>query len=285
MPSGALPTVRSLAELADLVGGRRDLFVRWSRGPRSDGQGSTDDITGAPLPGLCAVPLALEPWWGDRPLDAWVGRRLRDYEHLAEIPAPGTRPWVLEGEEVGRGPDNVPLVACLRPLAWVGEEALTEADVLVNGGRRQRRASLERQPARICARLAPEPTSAALARTRLRRLLDDHGVGPDAAGGALLLVSELVTNGILHAGTEIEVEATLAGGRLRVEVADADPNVPVRRNPAPTATSGRGLRLVERVADRWGVERHDGGKAVWFELAVHDVGSKGPASPDAEGAS
>jgi hypothetical protein len=123
-----MPTVASLGELAELVRQRPGLFVRWSRGPEADADGtSSDDLTGTRLPGLSASPLAVEPWWGDRPLRLWVARRLQDYSHLEHDKGPGVRPWVLEGEEAGRGPDNEPLVRCDRPVAWIADDVLHEA--------------------------------------------------------------------------------------------------------------------------------------------------------------
>ncbi|MFC4017142.1 DUF6098 family protein [Micromonospora sp. GCM10011542] len=110
------------------------LYVRWSRGPRADltderqaRQASHDALTGIELPGLSANPLAVEPWWGGRPLRLWVARRLYDYCHLRALRGPGVRPWVLVGEQIGRGPDNEPLVICHRPLAWVTDAALRQA--------------------------------------------------------------------------------------------------------------------------------------------------------------
>ena len=123
-----MPTVRSLDELADLIGDGEDLYVRWSRGPDYDADGtSCDELTGVELPGLSANPLLVEPWWEDRPRRTWLARRLYDYRHLAQQRGPGVRPWVLEGREVARGPDNEPLVECLQPVAWLGEEVLEEA--------------------------------------------------------------------------------------------------------------------------------------------------------------
>ena len=128
----ALPTLQTLDELTSLVERHPDLYIRWSRGPDVDAAGvSTDALTGVRLPGLSASPLAVEDWWGTRPLRVWVARRLHDYSHLKNEHAPGVRPWVLEGEERGRGPDNEPIVACVRPVAWVARAVLDEAESLV----------------------------------------------------------------------------------------------------------------------------------------------------------
>ena len=132
-----LPTVADLDELCDLLRhGAQDeaLYVRWSRGPAVDLGGnavSRDSLTGVPLPGLSANPLAVEVWWGDRPLRLWVARRLYDYRHLRDLRGPGIRPWVLVGDLCGRGPDNEPLVTCRRPVAWISDPALREAQQAV----------------------------------------------------------------------------------------------------------------------------------------------------------
>src|SRR5690242_12582452 len=128
MNGGGMPTVTTLGKLAELVRQHPRLFVRWSQGPDADARGpSTDELTGVPLPGLPASPLAVEPWWGDRPLRLWVARRLYDYSHLEHEKGPGVRPWVLDGHEVGRGPDNEPLVVCDRAVAWVADDVISEA--------------------------------------------------------------------------------------------------------------------------------------------------------------
>jgi hypothetical protein len=59
---------------------------------------------------------------------------------------------------------------------------------------------------------------------------------------------------------------SIAGQTLRVEVSDDDPNLPVASHPQHPATSGRGLRIVAALADRWGVTPNPDGKTVWFEL-------------------
>jgi uncharacterized protein DUF6098 len=128
-----MPTVQTLDELTELARRSPRLLVRWSRGPEADATGpgatgrSADDLTGDPLPGLSANPLAVEPWWGDRPLRLWIARRLFDYSHLKHDRGPGVRPWVLEGRELGRGPDNEPLVSCDRAIAWIDDEVIRES--------------------------------------------------------------------------------------------------------------------------------------------------------------
>ncbi|MFK8907408.1 DUF6098 family protein [Streptomyces sp. YS-3] len=125
----SLPTLTGLDAVTALVADRQDLYVRWSCGPERDlrSVSSTDDLTGIQLPGLSASALGVEKWWGDRPARVWVARRLYDYCHLPAVKDPATRPWVLRGREVGRGPDNEPLVIDVQPLAWITDDVITEA--------------------------------------------------------------------------------------------------------------------------------------------------------------
>lgn len=123
-----MATIGSLDELADMVEHHHDLYVRWSRGPQVDSGGSSrDDLTEVPLPGLSANPLAVEEWWQGRPPRMWVARRLYDYRHLRDERGPGVRPWVMVGRERGRGPDNEPLVECVRPIAWIDDRVIEAA--------------------------------------------------------------------------------------------------------------------------------------------------------------
>lgn len=64
-------------------------------------------------------------------MQLWVARRLYDYSHLPHEKGPGVRPWVLQGRERGRGPDNEPLVADVRPLCWIDPQVIEEARTAV----------------------------------------------------------------------------------------------------------------------------------------------------------
>ena len=112
-------------------------------------------------------------------------------------------------------------------------------------------------------------TAAASARRALSPLLEE--LPDDIYCDIELLVSELVANSIRHAGivrdgwVHLRVRAT--AGSVRVEVRDSGPGFTVRpRVPALEDTSGRGLYLVDRLADKWGVDDGEG-TCVWFELA------------------
>jgi PAS domain S-box-containing protein len=124
-------------------------------------------------------------------------------------------------------------------------------------------------PSRVVARqcrLAPRPESARTARRAVLEALEDAG-RDDLADAAGLLVSELVTNAIVHARTPIELDVTAGPGGLRVAVHDRSPHLPTPRHYGHTATTGRGLELVELMSDRHGAKLDGGdGKTVWFEL-------------------
>ncbi|MQS11681.1 SpoIIE family protein phosphatase [Streptomyces kaniharaensis] len=111
-------------------------------------------------------------------------------------------------------------------------------------------------------------------RAELRDALRRWGVA-EFIDTAELLSSELVTNAIRHTDRDAMFTARLyrepdsAGGRarLRVEVEDESDLWPTRRTPGEQASSGRGLMLVEALADAWGVEPRGSGKRMWFELS------------------
>ncbi|MFH8349156.1 SpoIIE family protein phosphatase [Streptomyces sp. NPDC018045] len=115
----------------------------------------------------------------------------------------------------------------------------------------------------------PRPESVGQARRFVRTALADGA--PDAVETAELLVSELVTNVVLHARTEAEVTVRLVGhqGRraVRVQVSDHRPcHRPVPGEPGRFAGQGHGLAVVRELASRYGVDTGDERKTVWFEL-------------------
>ena len=116
--------------------------------------------------------------------------------------------------------------------------------------------------------LPPTPSSARAARTFVRDTL--RGWGLQGVGDvSALLVSELATNAIVHARTEIVLRVARLSSGVRVAVADASPLAPVLRPFEHSTMGGRGLALVESFATRWGIEvaPDSGGKTVWFEVA------------------
>jgi anti-sigma regulatory factor (Ser/Thr protein kinase) len=84
---------------------------------------------------------------------------------------------------------------------------------------------------------------------------------------AELLVSELVTNAVVHGAPPVTVNVECDGTDLRVAVTDGSDRSPVPRQADPDAESGRGIYLVDVISDRWGIAPSRGhGKAVWFTL-------------------
>ena len=118
--------------------------------------------------------------------------------------------------------------------------------------------------------LRPEPSSVRQARRYVSAELTALGFD-DASSTAELLVSELVTNAILHARSPLQVTVESRGELVRVAVADDSPRTPQRRRHSVDSGTGRGLLLVERMATRWGVDAAPAGKVVWFELSNEPV--------------
>jgi anti-sigma regulatory factor (Ser/Thr protein kinase) len=81
-----------------------------------------------------------------------------------------------------------------------------------------------------------------------------------------LLVSEVVSNAALHAHSPAEVTVCAGDDGVRIEVADTSPEGLTR--PPANVGGGYGLRFLDELATAWGVQRRDGGKSVWFEIAT-----------------
>lgn len=119
-------------------------------------------------------------------------------------------------------------------------------------------------------RLSGDLTAAAEARRSLDALGDS--LDPDTFNDVRLLVTELVTNSVRHAdladGEGIRLRVSSSNRVVRVEVVDRGCGFQPRNRDAPlTQASGWGLYLVDKLADRWGVEGN-GGTCVWFEIEV-----------------
>jgi anti-sigma regulatory factor (Ser/Thr protein kinase) len=120
--------------------------------------------------------------------------------------------------------------------------------------------------------LPGEPTSARIARRFVVSAV--HEFGLEAHGEvAELLTSELVTNVILHARTDVVLRVRPTNGDgVRVEVVDRSVAPPALRDYGAEAATGRGLALVEAMASAWGSDAGSGGKVVWFELGGRGAG-------------
>ncbi|MEV0260653.1 SpoIIE family protein phosphatase [Streptomyces sp. NPDC050617] len=127
-----------------------------------------------------------------------------------------------------------------------------------------------------------EPERIAAARQQLRDLMHDWA-DEDQVDSAVLMVSEMVTNVLVHTDGDALLVAEITGEharrRIHVEVSDASDDMPHLRQPGEMASSGRGLVLMELLAETWGVDPRGEGKSIWFELYE---GSSAPAVPSVE---
>lgn len=119
--------------------------------------------------------------------------------------------------------------------------------------------------------LAPDPSAV----RRAREFVRDETAGfcrPEVVDAASAVVTELVTNALLHARTAVTVRIAAAGAGVRLEVEDRDPGGTVGPSAARAGdgrgVTGRGLLLVEALAERWGVTVDADGKTVWAEIAT-----------------
>ena len=134
----------------------------------------------------------------------------------------------------------------------------------VNGD--ERAAPGRRADDALTMRLAGGPEAAAGARAALARLRSD--LDPPLIENMRLLVTELIANSVKHADAEhIALKVVVGSRAVLVEVADEGPGFePAARLDDQDQSSGWGLFLVDRLADRWGVAREHRGTRVWFEL-------------------
>jgi anti-sigma regulatory factor (Ser/Thr protein kinase) len=142
-------------------------------------------------------------------------------------------------------------------------------------------------------RLPPTTTSPAAARGAVASLLGAAGLA-DLHDEALLLTSELVTNGVVHARSELELEIVAGTDGVQVTVTDFAPMpalaleaalrpelFPAAPSQVAIAEGGRGLLLVSRFASRWGISHERTGRAVWFQLDRTPVAGASPSDrPD-----
>lgn len=113
----------------------------------------------------------------------------------------------------------------------------------------------------------------AVARQFTRGFLADMGASQRCQQAGELIVSELVTNAIVHAHSTARLRISIAGGTARIEVTDDGPGEPVLHDPGPDG--GYGLWLTDMLAKSWGVTRAGGpGKTVWFTIPL--AGRRGP---------
>ncbi len=105
------------------------------------------------------------------------------------------------------------------------------------------------------------------------------GVDGDVLDAIKLMVSELATNSIRHARTAFDLAVIHAAGQVRVEVTDRADGWPAMRSPRPEEPTGRGLRIVNMLSAKWGIDQTGkAGKTVWFMIDASPAGSPADAS-------
>jgi PAS domain S-box-containing protein len=125
--------------------------------------------------------------------------------------------------------------------------------------------------------MPPHASSVSQARALLREALT--GAAETLVDNAQLAVSEVVTNALVHAGTEVHVQARVDDEGLRVEVSDGSPQLPALRDYSLASGTGRGLHMVTESVDAWGSYARGPGKVVWFE--IRSEARRGRADHDA----
>lgn len=130
--------------------------------------------------------------------------------------------------------------------------------------------------------LAPESASVPLA----RRFVADQlaHLPPETVDLARLLVSEVVTNAVLHARSDATLTLEWNETTVQVRVVDTNPVLPVVRSHGADAGTGRGLHVIDRLASNWGAEPLPDGKVVWFEIPATGNSDR-PDRPQAGGES
>jgi PAS domain S-box-containing protein len=118
------------------------------------------------------------------------------------------------------------------------------------------------------SRLVASAEGVSGARRFVRAALDAVGAAPDQADVAVLLVSEVASNAVLHARTSIEVRVMAADGWIRLEVRDGSRVLPSISDHDGDGMTGRGLVLVASLASSWGARPDPAGKVVWFEVGA-----------------
>ena len=159
-------------------------------------------------------------------------------------------------------------------------------------GRPGRPVPLRRRAARICSEVTGtvphvlrthrtfpcDAGSPGAARRFVRNAGQDWGFDTDDVE---LVVTELATNAVQHAGSQYSVELSFEGATATVEVSDASGRWPARKTPRVMESGGRGLLIVDTLCRRWGVRQgHRAGKVVWADI---DVGVLERPSGDEQG--
>ncbi|WP_329455547.1 ATP-binding protein [Streptomyces sp. NBC_01497] len=154
----------------------------------------------------------------------------------------------------------------------LGGAATVRRTLAVEDGQALQALELYGNPTEAEVRLASLPESAAVARRiTYAVVLRQWTLSPDLTEHAVLLVSELVGNAVRHTGARVfGLRMLRRRGWIRIEVRDPSRGLPCLMPVQAMDVSGRGLFLVDKLADRWGVDLLPRGKNTWFEMRLQD---------------
>ncbi|MCF6522932.1 SpoIIE family protein phosphatase [Streptomyces sp. JJ36] len=229
------------------------------------------------FPAMGSLPLGLSTHFGrveypETTMELEPGETLVLFtDGLVEEPGSDLDTGVRRLEEAVRdGPQDIAELAdrlCEVPDGWAGTDDM--ALVLLH-----REETAPRQPGRrLHQHVAPRDPEALIAVRHMVHAAARSWSAGDRADDVALVTDELVTNALLHTGDGATVTVYPLAGRerrVRVEVADRSSAPPQVRTPAASSVSGRGMLLVDRLAEVWGVESRGSGKSVWCEFLSTD---------------
>jgi anti-sigma regulatory factor (Ser/Thr protein kinase) len=124
--------------------------------------------------------------------------------------------------------------------------------------------ALGRMDDRRSSEVGPQLSGVRSARRFVAAALQEWGVA--AVDDILVVVSEMVTNALTHGEGPVGVVIECRDASVRFEVSDGSAVMPMARQVLADAPSGRGMRIVETLADRWGADLRPPGKTVWVEF-------------------
>jgi DNA-binding NarL/FixJ family response regulator len=234
--------------LAIALGRRTDVELV---GEASDGQQAIE-LVAALRPDLLVLDIAMPVLDG-----------LSAAPRIREV-SPDTRVVMLtaltgaEYHELAQQAGAVALVEKTTPIGSLVDELLRGADLLG--------AVLDTLTPSVHQGAAGDPRSPSVARRFVAETLTSWNEA-ELADVVELLVSELVTNVVVHTAAAPRVTVRLGRDRVHVEVLDTDPRLPTPREADARATSGRGMALVEALSLDWGSTQIVEGKVVWFDVA------------------
>ena len=115
-----------------------------------------------------------------------------------------------------------------------------------------------------------DPLAGRAARHTAAEVIQRWDVRPALVDDSCLVVSELVTNALVHGRSDVLLRLLKTDDRLRIEVFDDNTRLPAMVPPDPHSLSGRGLFLIAALVSTWGTERTPDGKVVWAEFDLTD---------------